>query len=140
MNTQNNKAQAYPIIQKTVDNHIAALCKNNDMNDQTSFDYWLKKNSYYHQEVIKFFTFVIPPTASVLHVNCKNGYLLNALNPEMGVGVDMDAASIAQAQERYEKYQFHVGGIDTLSLYKPFDYIVLSLATMEVSMISSSFL
>ncbi|MDR3551185.1 MAG: hypothetical protein P4L31_07265, partial [Candidatus Babeliales bacterium] len=45
------------------------------------FDYWLKKNSYYHKQVIKFYTFVIPEGSSVLHINCKNGYLLNAIKP-----------------------------------------------------------
>lgn len=100
--------------------------------DQKPFDYWLTKNSYYHQQVISFFTFTIPAESSVLHVNCKNGYLLKAVKARRGVGVDLDGAAIAHAQERYPEYDFYACAVQQMPLQEPFEYIVLSLATMEV--------
>ncbi|MCX5921900.1 MAG: glycosyltransferase [Candidatus Dependentiae bacterium] len=95
------------------------------------FNYWLKKNKYYHQQVINFYRFVIPQGVSVLHVNCKNGYLLDAVKPSYGVGVDADELSIGTARERYANYAFYQGSLDTVGQHDPFDYVVLSLVTME---------
>src|SRR5579862_1070402 len=82
--------------------------------DHKSFTYWLKKNRYYHQQIINFYRFVVPSTASVLHLNGKNGYLLDALRPMHGVGIDESAAAIRQAQAQYPTYTFYAGSIRDL--------------------------
>ncbi len=95
-----------------------------------SFDYWLKKNAYYHQQIIKFYKFVVPQHATVLHINCANGYVLDALNPSWAIGIDPDESCIAQARETYPSYLFYQN-IDQLPSHERFDYIILSLATMQ---------
>ncbi|MDR3551296.1 MAG: glycosyltransferase [Candidatus Babeliales bacterium] len=135
MNTQQNNEKNNHDINQTID-QVDILAKPvqagaKARSDEKPFDYWLKKNSYYHKQVIKFYTFVIPEGSSVLHINCKNGYLLNAIKPSYGVGVDEDAACIASAQDSYLGYVFHQGSIDSLSDQDPFEYIILGLATME---------
>lgn len=132
MNTQNNKAQSNQVVHKIIDEpRIETLCKENKDLNSKSFDYWLHKNRYYHQQVISFFKFVIPVNSSVLHVNCKNGYLLDAVKPSRAVGIDLDAANIAQAQERYPTFNFYACSLPSLPVKERFDYIMLSLATME---------
>lgn len=106
----------------------------------SNFDYWLKKNNYYHHEVIRFYKFIIPENSTVLHVNCKNGYLLKALQPAVGVGIDSDADSIAIAQQRHASYQFYHGDISNIPQQGPFDYIILSLTTMETYDIQDFFI
>ncbi len=103
------------------------------------FSYWLKKNWYYHQRVINFYRFHISAGFSILQINCKNGYLLDALKPSFAVGIDDDHASIAQAREQYPVYAFHHGPLAALDLAHQFDYIILSLATMEVDDIQTLF-
>jgi hypothetical protein len=94
------------------------------------FDYWLRKNKYYYQQLQSFYQFVVPIGSRVLHVNCKNGYVLAALNPSYGVGIDMDEGAIATARERYPQYQWHGGSVANLPPQR-FDYIILTSATME---------
>lgn len=99
--------------------------------DPKPFDYWLRKNRYYHQEVISFFKFVVPAQSSVLHINCKNGYLLDAVKADRGVGVDLDVACVSQARRQYPAFDFYACSLEAMPLQEPFDYIILSLATME---------
>ena len=99
---------------------------------EPSFDYWLKKNNYYHQQVMNFYRFVIPQDVSVLQINCKNGYLLDAVKPSYGVGIDTDQLCIEHARQRYPDYIFYQGDIAKIPQQKPFDYIIVSLMTMKV--------
>lgn len=94
--------------------------------DEKPYNYWLEKNHYYHHRIKKFYRFVVPEGARVLVLSCKNGYLLDAVNPSFGVGIDTDAALIQQARQRYPRHTFVLGGIADLSVSEPFDYIMLS--------------
>lgn len=96
------------------------------------FSYWLKKNSYYHQRMQSFYQNKIPRNSSVLHVNCANGYMLDAVNAMVGVGIDVNKNYIAQAQKAYPHFQFFHGRMSDVTITYQFDYIVLSFATMEV--------
>jgi len=44
--------------------------------------------------------------ASVLHVRCSVGYILNALNPKEGVGIDESGEQIAIAKKNYSHLTF----------------------------------
>lgn len=97
-----------------------------------SFDYWFKKNNYYHQQVKQFYTNLIPRHASVLHINCNNGFLFETIQPFFGVGIDSDSEAITQAQECYPQYHFHCGDVATVQFYHRFDYIIVPFSAMEV--------
>jgi hypothetical protein len=103
------------------------------------FLYWLKKNSYYHQRMRSFYGNKISRNSSVLHINCANGYMLDAVSASVGVGIDMNKNHIAQAQEQYPHFIFFHGDISAISLTYQFDYIVLSFATMEAYDIQNLF-
>jgi SAM-dependent methyltransferase len=85
-----------------------------------------KKNSYYHQLVINYLKFLIPPNASVLDIGCFAGDQLANLNPSRGVGVEFCSKSIEFAQKNYPKYDFHVNEMDDLNLNETFDYVVIN--------------
>ncbi len=97
--------------------------------DVYSFDYWFQRHYYYHQHVAAFYQSIVPLKSSVLHVQCKNGYVLEALQPERAIGIDADKLSLAIARKRYPHYQFYAS-LEEVPLQK-FDYILLSFATME---------
>jgi len=94
------------------------------------FHYWLKQNRYYHQQVIKFYRFVIPEGSTVLQINAKNGYMLDAVKPLQGIGVEQNSACIQEAQQKYPHYSFYTS-LDAVAQTQTVDYIILSLATME---------
>lgn len=131
MNTQQtNENKPYqkevPVFVEPQEHKVSQALADSDK----PFDYWLKKNRYYHKQVTSFYRFVIPEKSRVLQINCKNGYLLDALNPSHGVGVDEDAACITYARNAHLPFQFYHGTIDDVA-QDSFDYIILSLATME---------
>lgn len=103
------------------------------------YEYWLKRNWYYHDYMAKFYQFVIPQHMKVLQVGCKNGFLLNAVNPCFAVGIDSELEYINEAQEKYPEYQFFCTNIEEFGLEETFDYIIISSTVMEVYDIQSLF-
>ena len=103
------------------------------------FDYWLKKNRYYHHRLITFFQFTIPKQSKVLQINCKNGYLLDSVQPSVGIGVDEDQNALRTAKSRYPQYTFYSGGIQNIPSDQTFDYIILTSVTMEANDIQQLF-
>lgn len=103
------------------------------------FSYWLHKNWYYHHRIKSFYQFIIQKNASVLQINCKNGYLLDAINPGFGVGIDEDTDCIEVASNEYPQYQFFQCILDDLTINHQFDYIILSIVTMEVDDVQQLF-
>jgi len=101
------------------------------MSQKKTFSYWINKNKYYHNFLLSIYRFIVPQGASVLHINCKNGYFFDALKPSLGFGVDADPDEIAYAQKRYPEYQFYCGTLEDVSP-QTFDYIILSAVTLEV--------
>lgn len=108
------------------------IIQSTSINDNQSFDYWRKKNWYYHSFVSKFYRFTVADNSSILHVGCKSGYLLNQLNPIHGVGIDDDEHGITYAKKEYPHLNFIASNLYTVSLNETFDYIILSGTTMEV--------
>lgn len=104
-----------------------------------SFDHWLKKNRYYHKGLLKFYRFVVPEGSRVLQVNCKNGYVFEAIKPSEAVGIDNDMESVAVARQRYPNCQFFTGSLAEIP-QQTFEYIILTSVTMEEDDIQNLFL
>lgn len=94
------------------------------------FSYWLTKNRYYHQRIKNFCRLVMPENSRVLHINGKNGYILDAIKASYGVCVDEDESTLEAAREKYPHFHFY-SSLDELSADQSFDYIILTLVTME---------
>lgn len=140
MNTQKNKSNERVRHAYMADQLLPASQEELDASTSKTFDYWLKKNKYYHAQLIKFYQCAIPQGSTVLQINCANGYLLDALKPSWGVGIDTDESCIAQAKERYPSYTFYCGDTSMLPQQEPFDFIILSLATMQTYDIQDLFM
>lgn len=104
-----------------------------------NFNFWVKKNWYYHHWLSQFYAFVVPSGNRVLQVGCKTGYVLNAIEPSYGVGIDDDAESIRLAQNNYKHLIFLQTSLQSLNAEAPFDYIILSSTTMEAHDIQELF-
>jgi hypothetical protein len=103
------------------------------------YSYWLKKNWYYHSLIANLYRSFIPYNSRVLHISCKNGFLLAAANPSYGVGIDEDRFCINEAQLQYPDYRFMVGDFKTMELEETFDYVMVNLATMEADDVQKLF-
>jgi SAM-dependent methyltransferase len=81
---------------------------------------------FYHRLLEHYCRFLIPPGARVLEVGCGCGDLLQALQPDVGVGIDFSPAMIEMARQRHPGLRFHVAEAGAFTSAEPFDYIVLS--------------
>jgi SAM-dependent methyltransferase/CTP:molybdopterin cytidylyltransferase MocA len=90
------------------------------------FDQWKSRNGYYHEQIKRFYSSVIPKGKRVLEIGCATGDLLACVDPEYGLGIDISDTMVEIAREKYPQLNFAVADIDTLSAGQGFDYIILS--------------
>lgn len=93
--------------------------------------YWRQKNRYYHEDLERLHRFFVPAGLRILEIGSGTGFLLNALQPSVGVGIDRDAEIVAQAQAEFPHLHFRVQDAHTLDkedpvLAEPFDVILLT--------------
>ncbi len=89
-------------------------------------DKYIRRNRYYYKDMIKFLKFNIPEGHHVLEIGCGTGYLLNALKPSRGVGIDISPGMIAIAKEKYSHWEFFQMDAENIYLEETFDFIVIS--------------
>jgi SAM-dependent methyltransferase len=87
---------------------------------------YIRQNSYYYRNLIRFFRFNIPAGSRVLEVGCGTGFLLNAIEPSYGMGIDFSPAMIRIASEKYPHLHFQLMDAENLTLSETFDYIIIS--------------
>ena len=94
-------------------------------------DKWKSRNRYYHDDLTKLISFLVPPEASVLDIGCNTGDLIADLQYSRGVGIDFSTEMIRLAKRKYpkDKYprlDFIVDDAEDLKLNETFDYVILS--------------
>ncbi len=88
--------------------------------------HWKGWGEFYHRYLEKIYRFQIPPGQRVLEIGCGSGNLLAALQPSVGVGVDISEKMIARARKQHPELRFIRADIHELDLDEPFDFIILS--------------
>jgi SAM-dependent methyltransferase len=87
---------------------------------------WAKRNFYYHRELSKTFSFIVPPGHSVLEIGCGSGQLLASLKPARGLGIDISTNMVHLARQRHPDMEFQVGDLEDLQLDEKFEYVIIS--------------
>jgi SAM-dependent methyltransferase len=87
---------------------------------------YIDKNRYYYQEIKKLLCHFVPKGSRVLEIGCGTGHILDALEPEYGVGIDISAKMIDIAKTQYPHLMFFQMDAENLTLVDKFDYIVIS--------------
>lgn len=100
--------------------------------------YHPKKNSYYFNYITKLYRFLIQQNSRVLHIGCRDGYLLHVLNPAFGHGIDENEQVIEQARNRNPQYSFHAG-IKDFVVKEQFDFIILSASSLQTHDVQAFF-
>jgi SAM-dependent methyltransferase len=83
-------------------------------------------SAYYHQQIAELYRHLIPPQSRVLELGCGVGDLLAALEPSLGIGVDLSPTLLKQAVQRHPELRFVHGDVHELSLKGTFDHVILS--------------
>ena len=87
---------------------------------------YIKRNRHYYDNLVSFFRFNIPENSSVIEIGCGTGFLLNAVKPSHGVGIDISPAMIEIARNKYRHLTFYQQDAENLELTEKFDYIIIS--------------
>lgn len=85
-----------------------------------------KRNRYYHAEVAKLVRFLVPAGGRVLEVGSGSGDLLAAVEPAVGVGVDLSPGMVARAAAAHPHLRFIVGDAEDLRVEGVYDYVIAS--------------
>lgn len=89
-------------------------------------DRWRRKNNHYHRELERIYSFIIPKGSTVLEIGCGTGHLLNAVQPDKGVGIDFSEEMVKLAQKQFPQYKFMVMDAEASLPKGKFDYIIIS--------------
>lgn len=88
---------------------------------------WIKSNPYFYSQLLKSLKFIIEPGAKILHIRSGIGYMLNELQPSLGVGVDDSFAQTGEAQKNYPHLKFlNQSPEQELPVNEVFDYVLIS--------------
>ncbi len=89
-------------------------------------DRWKKRGAYYHRELERYLSFLVPPGSSVLEIGCGTGGLLAALKPARGLGIDISPRMVEIARGKFPDLQFEVGDLENIQIKEKFDYVILA--------------
>src|SRR5437763_11671587 len=89
-------------------------------------DHWRGLGEYYKQCLARIYQFLVPPGQKVLELGCSQGNLLAALQPSVGVGIDLSEAMVSRATKRHPELQFIKADAQALHLDQQFDVVILS--------------
>ena len=89
-------------------------------------DRYKARHWYYYRYLTAFLRFVVPPGQRVLEVGCGTGDLLAAVDPMVGVGLDISRAMLTIARRKYPHLHFVQSDAHGPALAGRFDYIILS--------------
>lgn len=81
---------------------------------------------YYHEHLRRTYGSIIPEGQRVLELGCQEGDLLASLKPSVGLGIDLDKATVEKARLHHPDLRFIVGDVEDITLDDKFDYIILS--------------
>lgn len=98
---------------------------------------WITKNTYFYNSIKRVLQFIIEPKKRVLNVRCQTGFLLDALNPSDGIGVEVSQEMVDIARQRYPQFEFVKADPEDLSLNKRFDYILFDHVSDTVDVLSA---
>jgi SAM-dependent methyltransferase len=91
---------------------------------------WQSKNRAYYRAIERLARFVIPQGASVLEIGCGAGDLLAAVEPAVGVGVELSPRLCERARQKHPRLTILEGDAETLDLPelegRTFEYVILS--------------
>lgn len=83
----------------------------------------------YHRRLERVYRFLVPAGARVLELGCGRGDLLAAVEPAVGVGVDLSPEMVAQARERHPALRFLLADAHEVAdalRGESFDVVILS--------------
>ena len=90
------------------------------------WDFYKRRNWYYHRHIEQFLKLLIPNGKKVLEIGSASGNLLAALKPSKGLGIDFSPAMVSLAKKKHPQFRFEVMDAEHLRCSEKFDYIIMT--------------
>jgi SAM-dependent methyltransferase len=79
-------------------------------------EHWVARSRYYYATLQRLLRFIVPREQRVLDIGCGNGDQLAAVQPALGVGVDLSSSMVQLASSKYPAYEWHQQAGEELAL------------------------
>jgi SAM-dependent methyltransferase len=83
-------------------------------------------SQHYHKRLAEIYKSVVAPGQRILELGCGQGDLLAALDPRLGIGIDISPEMIRQAKLLHPNLHFIQSDVYALEIEEKFDVIILS--------------
>jgi len=87
---------------------------------------WIERRAYFYDLMRKALRFFVEPDEKVLSVRCQNGWMLNAVNPSEGVGLEITEQMVKLGRETHPRFRYEVGFPDVYQFREKFDAILVA--------------
>lgn len=87
-------------------------------------DRWITRNRYFYDSIKRALRFIIEPGRRVLNVRCQTGFMLDAVRPSRGVGVEVSREMADLARQCYPQYEFITADPEDIQIDEQFDYVL----------------
>lgn len=87
---------------------------------------WIRRNQFYYKALARLLQHLVEPNKRVLNIRSGTGFLLDAMKPCYGVGVDISSEMTATAKETYPQFVYHESLPEDFIPSERFDYILVS--------------
>lgn len=96
------------------------------MRPRNSLEKWRSRNLYYYQDIEKFCQFIVQPQSNVLEVGSGLGYLLNAVEPKTGLGIDISSVALESARDQFPSLEFWEKNAEEFQPIDTYDYVLMA--------------
>ena len=86
---------------------------------------WIRRNKYYYECLKRLLRHVVEPGKRVLNIRCQTGFLLDALQPSYGVGVEISPEMVAIASAAHPRFSYYESFPENFEAAEKFDYVLL---------------
>ena len=87
---------------------------------------WRRKNLLYYQDIERLYRFYVKSASKVLEIGSGTGYLLASIDPEYGLGIDLNSQAVEYARSHFPSLDFCLQDGESYTTEEKFDYILLA--------------
>jgi len=87
---------------------------------------WIQRWAYYRKLMSKALAFFVEPGERVLNLRCQTGWMLKAVRPSQGVGLEITEEMVQEARKLYPEFRYEVGYPDLYQVRGEFDSILVA--------------
>lgn len=98
---------------------------------------WIDRNRYFYDWLREMMQFLVEPAMRVLHVRCQTGFLLDAVRPRDGVGIEVSSEMAQVAQHKYPDLTVYTAEPESFDLGETFDYIIFDQISDTVDVLAA---